>query len=450
MRRRILRLAVATALLALLLFGLPLGIAVRAVYLDDEHTELAHVAEQAAATVSLDGIRGSDPIELPAAEPDVTIGVYDADGRRITGDGPAALGPDDSRALSGQLADISGARGLRVAVPVRQGEEVVGLVRAATTTGSADRRAILAWASMLGLAALALLVAALTARHQAGRLAGPLTRLADAAHALGRGDFTVRFPGSGIPEIDTVGTALDTTADRLRDLLTRERAFSAHASHQLRTPLTGLRLTLEAASTGTDAALRAAAVDAIAATDRLERIVEDLLAIARADTADRTALDVGALLDDLHAERLTAFTARGRALRVEQDGPLAEVTASPRAVHQVLAVLIDNALRHGAGVTTLRARDAAGALALDVIDQGPGVAESARPRLFERSPDSSAGLGLSIAAALAEAEGGRLVLTSAGRPTTFTLFLPADEPALRDPLVRPSPDITAVQARPDP
>ncbi|WP_412743796.1 ATP-binding protein [Krasilnikovia sp. MM14-A1004] len=96
-----------------------------------------------------------------------------------------------------------------------------------------------------------------------------------------------------------------------------------------------------------------------------------------------------------------------------------------------------------------RARDAAGALALEVMDHGPGVAESDRPHLFEASRDATAGLGLSIATALTEAEGGRLVLTSGGRPTTFTLCLPADEPPLTM-RARPSPDIAAVQAQPDP
>jgi signal transduction histidine kinase len=430
MRRRILRLAVATALFALLLFGLPLAVAVRMVYVDDERTELAHLAEQAAAVVSIDSIRGTDPVELPSTERDVTIGIYDVGGRRVRGTGPPAVDATAARALTGQLAEHTGRREFLVAVPVRQGEEVVGLVRVSSSTTSADRRAALTWAAMLGLAALALLAAGLVARRQAGRLTRPLTQLAGAAHALGDGDFSVRSERSGIAEIDTAAVALDTTAARLQALLTRERAFSANASHQLRTPVTGLRLTLEAALAGDGTGLRNAAARAIEATDRLERTIEELLAIARADTADRGVLDIDALLDDLRTERIGVLATQARGMRVERDDALPTVTASPMAVRQILAVLVDNAIEHGVGTVTLRAREAMDALALDISDEGTFPSGSRWTQLFERSDSGRAGLGLTIARALAEAEGGRLVLTSTDGPTTFTLFLSAEpEPA---------------------
>jgi signal transduction histidine kinase len=424
-RRRILRLAVAAALFALLLFGLPLAAAVHIVFVDDERTELTHLAEQAAAAVSVDSIRGTDPVELPAMEHDIVIGVYDRAGRLVAGAGPAAPDAVAARALTGALAEHTGASEFLVAVPVRNGENTIGLVRVTSSTASAHHRTYLAWAAMLGLGALALLAAALLAHRQAGRLTRPLTRLAATAHALGDGDFSVRSRQNGIAEIETVAAALDTTAERLQALLARERAFSANASHQLRTPLTGLRLTLETALNGDDTALRDAAVRAMDATDRLEHTIDELLMIARADSADRQVLNIDALLDDIHTERIGALAAQARGMEVDRGDALPEVVASPMAVHQILAVLVDNAIEHGAGTVTVRAREVVGAIALDVSDDGTGPPESRRANLFERGDTHRAGLGLPFAHSLAEAEGARLLLTDAGGPTTFTLFLPA-------------------------
>jgi signal transduction histidine kinase len=422
-RRRILRLAVITAVVTLVIFGLPLAAVVRIVALDDERAELTRAAERAAATVSADSVNGTDPVELPPADPDLIVGVYNAAGRLAAGTGPAGAEPTLTRALTGVLAEETGRGGMLVAVPVREDEHVLGLVRVRTSTAEVDRRTWLAWAVMLGLGLLALAAAALLARRQAGRLASPLIRLSDTAHALGDGDFTARSGRSGIAEIDAAAAALDMTAERLQALLTRERAFSARASHQLRTPLTGLRLTLESAL----------AQDAVDATDRLERIIDELLVIARADSADRRPLDIDALLDDVRAERIGALAGQGRALRVERDDDLPAVVASPIAIRQILAVLVDNAIEHGAGTVTIRARDVAAGLALDVTDAGPGPGG--------RSDGRAAGLGLPMARALAEAEDGRLVLTAAGSPTTFTLFINGAE--TRPTAERPSSDAAA-------
>jgi signal transduction histidine kinase len=302
---------------------------------------------------------------------------------------------------------------------------VAGVVRVSSSTAQLSRRTWLTWAAMAGLAALALAVAAVLARRQAHRLTRPLTELAGAARALGDGDFTASTPRSGVAEIDTASSALDDTAARLDQLLARERAFSANASHQLRTPLTGLRLTLEAALEGDDAGLRAATEGAIDAADRLERTIDELLSVARSGTARRGPLDVDALLDDLYGERAGPLGLAGRPLRVERQDDLPPVAASRAAIRQILAVLIDNATVHGDGAITVVARDAEDALAFDVSDEGAGP--PAGVDLFDRARPRSQppGIGLPLARALAEAEGGRLVLTATGRQTIFTLFLPA-------------------------
>jgi signal transduction histidine kinase len=262
------------------------------------------------------------------------------------------------------------------------------------------------------------------ARRQARRLAAPLEALAGTAQRLGEGDFSVRTTASGIPEIDAAGSALDVTADRLDDLVSRERAFSSNASHQLRTPLTGLRLTLETALDAPDAAQRAAVVGALESADRLERTIDDLLTLARHAPADRAVLPVEALVADWTSAWAPVLTGRGRHLRVQAAGEIPAVRASEAAVRQVVDVLLDNAVVHGVGTVGLSLRDAGGTLAIDVSDEGdgpPGPEQAFKAR--QVTPPGS-GIGLALARALAEAEGGRLVLVRA-RPPVFSLLLPA-------------------------
>src|SRR5437763_1348213 len=139
----------------------------------------------------------------------------------------------------------------------------------------------------------------------AGDLAGdrppaaPLEDLSRTAQMLGGGDFSVRARPTGIPEIDSAGESLNTTAARLGELVRRERAFSADASHQLRTPLTGLRLGLETAMDSPGADLRTAMGAAIDAADRLERTIEDLLTLRRDPPRDTMPLDVAELTREL-------------------------------------------------------------------------------------------------------------------------------------------------------
>jgi signal transduction histidine kinase len=232
---------------------------------------------------------------------------------------------------------------------------------------------------------------------------------------LGGGDFSVRTAASGIPEIDSAGASLNTTAERLGSLIGRERAFSAHASHQLRTPLTGLRLGLETALDAPDGDLRAAVAGAIGSADRLERTIEDLLSLAREPSRPGTPLDMAALAEEARATWGPVLAARGRQLRLQAAPDAPASTAAPAAVRQALWVLLDNAVQHGAGTVTVTVRDAGGALAVDVADEGRGPSDGGRSK--------GQGIGLGLARSLAEAEGGRLRLTRPA-PPVFTLLLP--------------------------
>jgi signal transduction histidine kinase len=316
-------------------------------------------------------------------------------------------------------------------VPVAAGEGVAGAVRASSSRRVVQGRVVGAWAAMLGLASFAALCAVLLARVQARRVARPLEQLEEMAEQLGDGNFAVRAAPSGIAEIDGAGDSLNRTAERLGDLVARERAFSAQASHQLRTPLTGLRLGLDSALSSPDGDLRAAAAEAIVAADQLERTIDDLLALARGGAATGEALDVGAFLEDVRARWHGLLAAAGRPLRVvEEDAP--PVCASVAAIRQILEVFMDNAYRHGKGTVTITARDSGGALAIDVADEGSAVLPRVpvTPPSPLASPDAEGSgrkprrLGLTLARTLAEAEGGRILLSGSPSPTRATLLLP--------------------------
>ncbi|HEY3471011.1 MAG TPA: HAMP domain-containing sensor histidine kinase [Amycolatopsis sp.] len=427
MRRRITSLTVLAALVATVLFALPLGIAVWQYYHDDTKGDLERAADATALTVAPDLNSGRTPTVPALDEEDDEaggeVGVYAPDGRLLAGRGPAVAGPVERRAAAATTDVVIDREGdeIALAVPVVSGSRVTGVVRAAMPLSQLRLRIVLTWVGMAGLAVATTGVSWLMARRSTRRLVRPMEELAAAAERLGDGDFTARSPRAGIAEIDQVGVALDTTAARIGETLERERAFSAEASHQLRTPLTGLRLQLEAAlqTPGADPyeAIRAG----IASADRLERTIEDLLALGRERRAPRAELDLDALLDELRQSGEALLEPRGRALRiVRQDPPTARVAAA--AVRQVLGVLLDNAVTHGRGTVTVTARDAGDTLAIDVADEGPDLGEA--------DPFAAAagghGIGLRLARSLAEAEGGRLRLSKPD-PPTFTVLLPAAE-----------------------
>ncbi len=426
MRTRIVGLAVLAAVLAIGLFGVPLAAGALKYLLSEERTTLLRTANAAAAAVTADVLRGNLPTDLPDPQGEIRLAVYVDRGLRILGTGPQGGDAMVHRALRGEIRTGDFAGDLVVAVPVTHDSDVIGAVRAATPQSAVYRQVVLVWLGMLGLAVLAIGMVWLVARRQARRLAGPLEELSGAARRLGDGDFSVRTEPVDIPEIDAVGTALNSTAGRLDAMLARERAFSADASHQLRTPLTGLRLRLEAALDRPGQDLRHAITAGIDAADRLEQTIEELLALARDTRSSNAApLDVPGLLDEIERSWHDRLAAQHRELRVAVDAAAPVSLASTAAVRQVLTVLLDNAATHGSGTVSVAVRNAADALAIDVSDEGTGIT-APEPELFTRRSRlaDGHGIGLALARSLAEAEGGRLRLTRPA-PPTFTLLVPA-------------------------
>lgn len=270
--------------------------------------------------------------------------------------------------------------------------------------------------------AVGTVVATLTAR----RLAEPLSDVADRAARLGAGDFRSDPARHGITELDRVSEVLDASAAALAELVQRERQLVGDVSHQLRSRLTALQLRLDELTTHPDPSARAEATAALEQAEKLAEVLDELLEAARAArAAGAEPVDLRAGLDPVIDEWRPALRDAGRALKVRvPEGLLARVT--PARIREAVGSLLDNALRHGGGTVTVSARATEKSLLIEVTDAGDGVPEELVRHVFERgvSVGSSTGIGLALARALVEADGGRLELSRA-RPPTFTIFLPA-------------------------
>jgi signal transduction histidine kinase len=265
-------------------------------------------------------------------------------------------------------------------------------------------------------------VATVTAR----RLAEPLRDVAERAARLGAGDFRSAPDRHGIPELDRVSDVLDTSAVALADLVQRERVLVGDVSHQLRSRLTALQLRLDELTAHPDPTARREALAALEQAERLAGVLDELLEAARAARAAGAApLDLRDGVTAVAEEWRTPLRAAGRTLKLRVPEGL-HVRATPARLREAVGALVDNALRHGAGPVTLRARPTDGSLLIEVSDGGPGVPAELVPHIFDRgvSSGSSTGLGLALARALVEADGGRLELSQAS-PPVFTIFLPA-------------------------
>ncbi|MGI8664050.1 MAG: sensor histidine kinase [Acidimicrobiales bacterium] len=426
MTRRILVAIVTVAGLAVAGFGVPLALAVSNRYHDDAVVRLEREATSAAIQVPGSALATGDPVELPPAADNTHLALYDSTGRLIQGHGPDRLDSNVSAVLRGSATDASSGAELIVAVPVSSEERVVAVVRAAKDQDLITDQIHRAWLAMTGIAAAVVVTAGLIGALLARRLGGPVVRLASTATRLGDGDFSVRAERTGITEIDTVAAALDATADRLGRLISRERDFSADASHQLRTPLAGLRLQIESALAKPPQDHDATLSDALLQIDRLETTIDDLLALRRDTERSGAALHLSAVFDELDRRWRGPLAALGRPLRLRADDDFPSVVGSPAAVRQILDVLVANAIEHGAGTVTVTARSAGGGGALEVSDDGPGVSPDQVELIFaRREVGQDRGIGLALARSLAEAEGGRLILRSSGDSPTFSLVLPA-------------------------
>lgn len=430
MRRRVSRVALAAVLVSLVVVAVPFAIGIRISFFADERTELERAALAAAVQVGPD-FTGNDPVELPSPTTDGQIAVYDQSLHLRAGVGPQVADEPTRAGLAGHVVQGESGDSLVVAVPVASTEQVIGVVRASSPISGVWNRIILAWLAVAGGALVAMLVGIAVATWQARRLSAPLEALAKTADAVAAGDLSARAVRSGIAEVDALAHAQNTMVERLSGVLNHARHFAADSAHQLRTPLAGLRLTLEAAQAEPALDARTALDEALLRTTDLQRTVQDVLELSRLQ-AEGPRGSIEKLFADAEQRWHGLLAERGRRIALSVDESAAGRSVPLANCRQIIDVLVDNARVHGRGTVEVVAHDVLDATAIDVKDEGTIAADAAEicPRSGQATsdPTQGTGIGLTLAKDLAESCDGRLVL-AASSPTTFRLLIPDHGPA---------------------
>ncbi|WP_329327709.1 HAMP domain-containing sensor histidine kinase [Streptomyces luteogriseus] len=387
-----------------------------------------------------DAFEGETPGEVEVTErcdTDLRSPRRDEDLTRTLETGDPSIDWGSSFIWGPELKITVAARESREDLDGRNGGPVVGAVRIVYKTTDLTDRLWTIWGFRAGLGVAVLIVAAVIGAVVARRLTRPLRQLNDTASRFSDGDLAARSPVTGPRETQTLARTLNQAGERLDTLIAAQRIFVADASHQLRTPLTALRLSLDNIADGVDDDFVKEDVEqATAEVVRMSRLVNGLLVLARAEAKVTVAEPLP--LKEIVRERLDvwrpAADERGVTitLRGSADGRLLVLT-SPGQLEQVLDNVLSNALEVSpdGGTITVRVEPRGDEVTLSVCDQGPGMSDAEKSRAFDRfwrgqglTGKSGSGLGLAVVKQLVTDDGGTVSLRDSpggGLCVTITL-----------------------------
>lgn len=252
-------------------------------------------------------------------------------------------------------------------------------------------------------------------------MTSPLREMATAARAMARGDYSRRVTASSRDEVGELARAFNRMATELAEVDRMRRDLVANVSHELRTPISALQAVLENLVDGVEPPDLATLRMMHQQVERLGRLVSQLLDLSRLESGvvplHRRPFQLGHLLDQAVGE-IRMRTREGLRLSVTVDPPDLQVDGDPERVHQVVANLLENAIRYSpdSGTVGLSAHGDRERVTIEVVDEGPGIPEAEMPRIFERFYRSDAarsdaggmGLGLSIARWIVDLHGGEI------------------------------------------
>lgn len=400
--------AVVVVGLALLLGGAALVLVMRA-------TLLEQVAD--AARARADAVDATDP--HPVADDDGFVQVLSADGRVVAASANVA-GADAVDLRPGETArvDIVPGEDMLAVAAAADGRTVVA---GQSADDVAEATAVVTRLLGAGLPVL-LAVVAVTTWWTAGRALAPVEAVRAEVDAISATQLHRRVPEGGHDEISRLARTMNRMLDRLQRAQTRQREFVSDASHELRSPVASIRQHAEVALAHPERTTVADLAGTVLAEDlRVQRLVEDLLLLSRADEHRLRLASVAVDVDDLVLEEAARLRQSG-SVHVDTTGvAAARTTGDAAALRRVLRNLGDNAARHAAGVIALSVSERVGAVVLAVEDDGPGIAPADRERVLHRfvrldeardRDAGGAGLGLAIVDELVRAHGGRIEVGS--------------------------------------
>jgi signal transduction histidine kinase len=363
--------------------------------------------------------------------------VYDSDATSAGDNFANGLRPEIDSALAGdpvaevRYSSTEGHDNMYAAAPIID-ERIVGAIRLTRNAQEVTDAARRTWIGLGLVGAAGLLAGIVLAFGLASSLSRPLQQLAEAANDLGEGDLSVRVGDiGGSREVYEVAGSFDEMAERLQRTVSAQREFVANASHQLRTPLTGMKLRIESAmETTNDPEIRRQLDAAEAEVDRLASIVDRLLVMARhIEEGAATRVELG----EAAAQAIARWADRAVTLEssLSASGSGGAAHADPTDVDQILDNLLDNAMAYAPGRIDVSYGSTNHHAWVRVNDHGPGIPPEDRARVTERfyrgssAPVGGSGLGLAIARELAEKWGGSLTVESVdGAGTTITASFP--------------------------